>query len=56
MFFVDDRTVHACTSAPNYPMQVMLAVFDFPASDDRELVPHEPSLTVDWIEGSDTPT
>ena len=56
VFFVDDRAVHTCTSAPNYPMQVMLAVFDFPAAGDGELVSHEPSLTVDWIEGSNGPT
>ena len=53
VFFVDGSAVHTCTSTPNYPMQVMLAVFDFPASVDAEVDPHEPSLIVDWIEGSE---
>ena len=52
LFFVDDRAVHTSTSAPDYPMQIMLAVFDFPMSDDGGTRAHVPSLVVDWIEGS----
>ena len=37
---------------PSYPMQVMVAVFDFPASDGDVHADHVPMLTIDWIEGS----
>ena len=29
-FFVDDEIVHRSPQSPEYPMQVMVAVFDFP--------------------------
>jgi hypothetical protein len=49
---VDGRTVRTCDNAPDYPLQVMVAVFDFPAwsrGDDDHLVP---VLEVDRISGS----
>jgi hypothetical protein len=50
-FFVDSAEVRRCTGAPTYPMQLMLAVFDFPdrsTGDDAHLVP---TFTVDHIAG-----
>jgi beta-glucanase (GH16 family) len=48
-FFVDDVLVRSCPGAPSYPMQLMLAVFDFPErapADD-----HVPTFTVDYLRG-----
>ena len=41
-FFVDDEIVHRSPQSPKYPMQVMVAVFDFPEwsiGDDDRLTP-----------------
>jgi beta-glucanase (GH16 family) len=50
-FFVDEKPVHTSNRSPTYPLQVMIAVFDFPGwtngSDDML----EPELIVDWIGG-----
>jgi hypothetical protein len=51
-FFVDNVRVHATTTAPSYPMQVMVGVFDFPdwsTGDDDQLVP---AIEVDSITGT----
>ena len=48
-FEVDGQAVRACPGPPTYPMQVMIAVFDFPTWGPD--AGHEPSLTVDWIAG-----
>jgi hypothetical protein len=50
-FFVDGAPIRTCPGAPSYPMQLMLAVFDFPGQsvgDDAGLVP---SFTVDYVRG-----
>ncbi len=50
-FLVDGTPVRSCPRPPTYPMQMMVAVFDFPdrsAGDDAELVPE---LVVDWLRG-----
>jgi beta-glucanase (GH16 family) len=50
-FFVDDQPVRRCAAPPDYPLQLMLAVFDFPAwstGSDDHLVP---SFTVDYVRG-----
>ncbi len=42
VFTVDQREVRRCHGPPTYPMQLMLAVFDFPewsVGDDHHLVP-----------------
>jgi hypothetical protein len=52
-FRVDGTVMRTCASAPAYPLQVMIAVFDFPGwsrGDDDRLVP---SLLVDWVKGSE---
>jgi hypothetical protein len=52
--FTDDGAhVRTCRNPPTYPLQVMVAVFDFPEwsrGDDDDLVP---ALEVDWVRGSD---
>jgi len=51
-FAVDGRPVRTCSDAPDYPLQVMVAVFDFPAwsrGGDVDLVP---VLEVDRVSGS----
>lgn len=51
-FSVDGVEVHRSPQAPRYPLQLMVAVFDFPGwseGDDDHLVPE---LAVDWIECS----
>ena len=53
MFSVDGERVHACTNPPTYPMQVMIGVFDFPASGGNLHDDHVPTLTIDWVEGSE---
>jgi hypothetical protein len=54
-FFVDGQPVRRCDQSPDYPVQMMIAVFDFPdqsTEDDDELVPE---LVIDWIRGYDQP-
>jgi hypothetical protein len=53
VFTVDDEHVRTCPGPPTYPLQVMIAVFDFPdwsRGDDDHLVP---AFEIDWISGSD---
>ena len=50
-FFVDSELVRRCPRPPTYPMQMMLAVFDFPdksIGDDHHAVP---ALIVDHLRG-----
>jgi hypothetical protein len=50
-FLVDGEVVRSCTRPPTYPMQMMLAVFDFPdksTGDDAHAVP---ALIVDRLRG-----
>jgi hypothetical protein len=53
-FFVDDRRTRVCTQAPDYPMQLILGVFDFPdrrTADDTAV----PELVVHRVSGSRSP-
>jgi hypothetical protein len=47
-FFVDGAPIRNCQGAPSYPLQLMLAVFDFPDGSDADFVP---SFTVDHVRG-----
>ena len=47
-FSVDGEHVRTCARPPTYPMQVMIAVFDFPDWPGDASVP---ALEVDWIGG-----
>jgi hypothetical protein len=52
VFTVDGEHVRTCAGPPTYPMQVMVAVFDFPdwsLGDDGDLVP---AYEVDRISGT----
>jgi hypothetical protein len=49
VFSVDGDTVHRSPQAPIYPMQVMIAVFDFPAWTTGSDEDHVPELVVDWV-------
>ncbi len=45
-FSVDGTAIRSCQGAPTYPMQLMLAVFDFPEQSGKD---HVPSFVVDHI-------
>jgi hypothetical protein len=50
-FLVDGEHIRRCRRPPTYPMQMMIAVFDFPdrsAGDDDDAVPE---LIVDYLRG-----
>jgi hypothetical protein len=50
-FFVDGELIRSCPVPPAYPMQMMIAVFDFPersTGDDAHAVPE---LVVDYLRG-----
>ena len=52
VFTVDDRVLRRCPRPPTYPLQLLLAVVDFPqwsSGDDGKLVPR---LVVDRIAGT----
>jgi hypothetical protein len=52
-FLVDGEPVKTVEQAPAYPVQAMVAVFDFPEKDSTgEHGEHVPELAVDWIRGS----
>jgi glycosyl hydrolase family 16 len=49
-FSVDGEDVRSVEQAPAYPMQMMVAVFDFPEKDPRgRYQQHVPELAVDYV-------
>lgn len=48
-FSVDGEPIRRCSDPPTYPMQVMLALFDFPERATAETAGHVPRLIVDRI-------
>jgi hypothetical protein len=50
-FLVDGRLVRTCSGPPSYPVQMMLAVFDFPAESTGDDAHAVPSLVVDYLRG-----
>jgi hypothetical protein len=48
-FLVDGAPVRWCPRPPSYPMQLMIAVFDFPEPGDA--VETDPALVVDHVRG-----
>jgi hypothetical protein len=51
-FLVDGQHVKTVRQAPAYPMQMMVAVFDFPGRDEAgEHADHVPRLAVDYVSG-----
>jgi hypothetical protein len=53
-FLVDGRRIRSVAQDPDYPMQVMVAVFDFPEKAASAPPDHVPLLAVDWVRGSST--
>jgi Glycosyl hydrolases family 16 len=52
-FLVDGEQVKTVDQAPDYPMQMMVAVFDFPAKAASSPQPdHVPELALDYVRGS----
>jgi hypothetical protein len=47
-FYVDNTLIRTCPTPPTYPMQLMLAVFDFPTEDSGQ---HIPEFVIDYIRG-----
>ncbi len=50
-FFVDGAPIRSCSGAPTYPMQLMLAVFDFPENSNGADAHLVPTFVVDHIRG-----
>jgi Glycosyl hydrolases family 16 len=50
-FFVDGELVRTCPRPPSYPLQMMLAVFDFPEESTGDDTHAVPSLVVDHLRG-----
>ena len=51
-FIVDGDHVGSVEQAPTYPMQMMIAVFDFPdRADASQAAGHVPELAVDYVRG-----
>jgi hypothetical protein len=53
VFSVDGAVVRECAQPPRYPMQTMLAVFDFPDWSDGSDAGAVPELVVDYLSGDD---
>ena len=52
-FSIDGEHVQHVGQAPDYPMQMMIAVFDFPDKRDGRSE-HVPELVVDWVRATNT--
>jgi hypothetical protein len=50
-FLVDGRPVRSCPRPPAYPMQMMIAVFDFPDRSTGDDAGAVPELIVDYLRG-----
>lgn len=50
-FLVDGTLVRSCPRPPSYPMQMMLAVFDFPEQSSGGDADAVPALIVDYLRG-----
>jgi hypothetical protein len=49
---VDGRHIKTVEEAPDYPMQMMVAVFDFPDKASSAPPDHVPELAVDYVRGA----
>jgi len=50
-FFVDDEPIRTCPRPPAYPVQMMIAVFDFPEQSTGDDDDAMPELVVDYLRG-----
>jgi beta-glucanase (GH16 family) len=54
-FYVDGDWVRAVEQAPDYPLQMEIAVFDFPEKAASAPRDHVPELVVDEVRGGPSP-
>ena len=54
-FHVDGVLVRSCPGPPAYPLQLMVAVFDFPEKSDGHDDDAVPELVIDWLRGYEGP-
>jgi hypothetical protein len=51
-FYADHERVRTVEQSPDYPMQLMLGVYEFPDGDDESIAPTYPlEFTVDYVRG-----
>ena len=50
-FFVDGAGVKRVGQSPDYPMQLMLGIYEFPAEGERDARSYPKTFTVDYIRG-----
>ena len=50
-FFVDDVLVHTVDQGLDYPLQLMLDLFEFPATDDRDPAAYPRTARVRRVRG-----
>jgi hypothetical protein len=55
-FLIDGEHVRTVHQAPDYPMQMEVAVFDFPARPASAPADNVPLLAVDYVRGTSTPS
>jgi hypothetical protein len=56
VFTVDDVVVRRCARPPTYPLQLMLAVYDFPEWSTGADADHVPRMVVEEVSGWSGPT
>jgi beta-glucanase (GH16 family) len=50
-FFVDGELVKTAGQAPDYPLQLMLGIYEFPDGGEREASAYAKELVVDYVRG-----
>ena len=51
-FFVDGNVIKTVDQSPDYPLQLMLSLYEFPASEYGEsTTPYPKTFTVDYVRG-----
>ena len=51
-FFVDSDAVKTVDQSPAYPMQLMLSIYEFPATEaDERPTPYPKQFVVDYVRG-----
>lgn len=51
MFFVDGDTVKRVNQSPDYPMQLMLGIYEFPDAGERDPTEYPKTFVVDYVRG-----
>ena len=51
VFFVDGNAVKRVGQSPDYPMQLMLGIYEFPAGGKRDARSYPKSFVVDYVRG-----